>query len=1246
MEPFAVYAETCPICGGPINSVRALQGLPCTTCLPPKKARGVIVEGKGLEERVELVARGLTGTTPFHYTLAMLNERKQLERLFESCVGRGMWSLQRSWALRLVKGDSFALTAPTGVGKTTLLLVYALHVASKGSRVYVLVPTENLVKQTLEKLESFSRAAGLKVRIIGYRSRASKRAREDVMRAIAHGEFDVLVTTAAFLSRRFDELKRSAIRFDLVVVDDADSILKDSKNIERLLVLLGFTEEELTKAYELIRLKATYAYERVASSTRGEETLRRIEELRYELAELRSRGRRGQLVIASATGRQRGVKPKLFRELLGFEMGSVQGYVRNVIDAYTVVNDRPSTFRKTLELVQRLGKGGLVFVAKDLGIKVAKELEAYLQYNGVSAYVALSGRRALDKMASGKADVLIGVSSYYGTLVRGIDLPEKVRYAIFLGVPRFRADLEKAIKNPGILMRLAALVLRDSETFKELYREYSRLSPAERKALGALLLGRIETREGRLLRVLKEFEEVIPIVLTEARRMVEATESGRLLIGTTLLLKEGNKLYLVFPDVYTYIQASGRTSRLLEAGTTLGLAVIIEEYGELITALSERLRFHVPNSSFRTLEELDIGQVAKELTMSRESRDRRRTLNAKPVLVVVESPTKARTIAGFFGRPARRRLGTRVVAYEVPVIEPETETVFLVNVVATKGHVYDLTIDEDVGLYGIVLRDDGLAVPVYAPIRRCLKCGEQFASLTVRCPRCGEERKLLSSVEVTQALRAIAFEVDEVLIATDPDSEGEKIAWDVLVATAPYARVVRRVEFHEVTREAFLRALREARGVDIGRVAAQIYRRVSDRLLGFSVSRRLWETFGKRWLGAGRVQVPVLGWIIDRYEEWKRARGYVLQLKTTDGLAIRAYFESRDEALRAAEGVRHAKGITLEVKQIGSLEVHPSPPLTTDELIYLANRVLGLPPSVTMRYAQDLFDSGLITYHRTDSTHVSPVGIAIARTYIFEKLRCEECYQPRAWGTGGTHEAIRPTKPISADELWRLCVEKALPLPIELTPKHLRLYDIIFRRFIASQMRSSRIEVADVTLRLTGKEISLRVCVDRERGGFLDVLPFDCYPSLKGNEGVVNLKVADVAVFRGSSVQLYRGGDVVRLMRERGIGRPSTYAKTLSNLSRHGYIVETKRRNYLVPTRIGVEVYNHLVSKYGELFKEERTRVIEERMRQIEEGSVYNTRGLIHELLAELRESGLLQDTELKNACRAAISIEADGVGT
>ncbi len=1186
-----LFKRLCPNCGGDITSDRLQRGLPCYECLPsePKGKLDVIEIGNELQKLDKLMG--------YHTLYILESEFMEFSKYFEEKYGFSLSSAQRSWARRLLSFESFSIVAPTGVGKTTLLMAYAGYVATvRKTRSLYIVPTENLVAQTAERLK------GMVGDGVGYYySSMPKAQREQMLETLSSGNFSIAVVTPGFMTKNF-ELLRKYVPYGLVIVDDVDSLLRNSKNIDRVLVLLGFSEQSIDIAYKIVQDRVELAAALASGrNERADALFKEIADLTVKLqqAELQNPlgSERGQLVIASATGRPRGIKHLVFRELLGFEVGGGTDYLRNVIDSYLITDDIVKT---AVSIVKQLGRGGLVFVSQAIGKASVKSVVEALNSEGIRAVQAVSNsRRAVEKLIAGEADVAVGIASRYGALVRGLDLPEIIRYAVFIGTPAIKVELGTALLSPKRLLRALIFLEGKDPKFKPYRESLERLLKSfgnESQVVAAAVRGEVEAH-GRL----KELRDLVIKASAEASQYLESmmSEEGSVLrIGSMVLRRESGKVWLYSPDAPSYLQASGRTSRLYHGAMTKGLSVIVDSMKELVDAMQDRLRW-MSQATFVDYRSIDLSSVLKELEDSRKEEGERRKVNIITELIVVESPTKAKTIANFWGRPARRREGSNNV-YETTVVDPETNTVHLIMITASKGHIYDLLADsryDNEMMFGVKFND--AIEPVYTTIKRCLKCGYQFTEDVSACPRCGSTA-ILDSRSIADTLRMLATEVDRVIIMTDPDREGEKIAWDLYLTMRPYNPNIYRSAFHEVTPKAFMEALRNPGSIDINLVNAQIARRIDDRWVGFITSRFLWFKLNKNWLGAGRVQTPVLGWVIDRYKEYKEGLGYKVRATLPSGTAVTFYTKDKEIASEASQQ-GHIIATTLK---IWTEDSNPMPPYTTDEMIFDASAKLGYSAELTMKLAQDLFYSGLITYHRTDSTRISEAGMSVARQYL-ETHGMSQYFKPRGWGAGGAHEAIRPTRPLDSQEVERAILDGSLRVPMMLSGAHYKLYQLIFERFMASQMSPATLEKATVNLKLGGLEQTVDVVTAVVKEGYTLILK----PKLEGwvvrKEGATyEIPVSNVKVFQGSLVQLYRSGDLVMMMKKKNIGRPSTYAKVIEANLRHGYMVETKRSKFLIPTSLGVKVYEILLSSpFSSMLNEEASRRLEEGLDGIESGA-------------------------------------------
>lgn len=1184
----------CPNCGGTISDERLTSGLACENCLPtiPQELRSA--KFSRIEFLREL-CKILSITNKCKGYRKILEEEEELlnfEDFFEKAIGSKPWSAQKMWARRIFRGYSFAILAPTGVGKSVFGIVMSLFLASRGKKSYILLPTSVLVKQTLEKLQECMRAVGINVKVIAYLTSLGK-VKEEILSKIEQGDFDVLITTSQFLSRNFDIIKNR--KFDFVFVDDVDAVMKSSKNIEKILILLGFSEEIIQHTLKLVRAIITNR-----SKDEIRDILKEREKLRKILAEIDH----GTLVVSTATGRPRGLRVKLFRELLGFEIGSRAELLRNVVDAY-VIHENEHLYGKVAEIVAKLGKGGLIFIQPGTSEEQINELLALLESKGIKARLITSkSKRELEAFERGEFDALVGFATYYGLLVRGLDLPHVIRYAVFVDVPHFRFSASVEEASPLRLLQLAQVARNVT-------------AGGEASSLDKLV--------STIRRYLANLDQASYLMLSESLntgkrpegflgflydRLQELRSSLRVLLSKEELLKElqvrslasikiiNGKPHIILPDAPTYLQASGRTSRLYAGGISKGLSVVVTNDRNLLEALIKQVRWYVEDTKWISFDKLHLDKIIFEIDKDREiirdlrsGRARKEFAElVKTALVVVESPTKARTIAAFFGKPSRRRIGN------LPVYEVSSGGLQLL-IAASKGHVLDLVTDE--GFYGVKV--NGTFTPVYTSIKRCMACGEQFTEVkNGACPRCGSTN-ISDQAEVIEALQKVASEVDLVLLATDPDTEGEKIAWDLYCVLAPYTGTLKRIEFHEITRRAFEEALRSPRDVDLRRVEAQLIRRIEDRWLGFTLSRKLWERFGMRWLSAGRVQTPVLGWVIEQFEEAKKSIKTIFRVTLDNGLKVT--FESDLSSADARKLAKELKSAVAVIEVIGSEKVKLAPPspYSTDSMLRDAVEVLGLSTEEVMRLAQDLFELGLITYHRTDSTHVSALGISIAKTYIAERFG-DQMFVARAWGQPGAHECIRPTRPHDMETLRALVSQGIMQLARPLTAKHYRLYDLIFRRFIASQMADAVVKVERLRTIVGPFTRELTTYADVLSPGFTRI--YQPFVLLKIEPGTY--KVVDVRHRKIPTAKLHSQADLVAKMKVEGIGRPSTYAKIIETLIERKYVIETKRHR-LVPTELGIKVYNYLKENFGNMISVERTRFVENLMDKVENGEANYT---------------------------------------
>ena len=439
--------------------------------------------------------------------------------------------------------------------------------------------------------------------------------------------------------------------------------------------------------------------------------------------------------------------------------------------------------------------------------------------------------------------------------------------------------------------------------------------------------------------------------------------------------------------------------------------------------------------------------------------------------------------------------------------------------------------------------------------------------------------------DVVGRLKEQAKRAEAVFLATDPDREGEAIAWHLVNALALGRTPVRRIEFHEITRQAIQRALQQPRGIDMHLVDAQQARRVLDRLVGYPLSQLLWKKV-RRGLSAGRVQSVAVRLVVDREREiqafvpveyWTLEAELAklgLPKRTRVGTFKAQLVERAGEKIALSTGVQaqtvveDLAGAGYAVSDIRRREQqrHPAAPFTTSTLQQEAARKLNFNPKRTMAVAQQLYEGidlgvgervGLITYMRTDSTNIAESALAEARELIARRFGPEllppqaRVYKTKSRLAQEAHEAIRPTEALREPEAVRG----------RLTAEQARLYELIWKRFVASQMISAVFDVTTVDVaaqRPGGTRYLFRASGSQLRvPGFLALYmegQDDAEPSEEGKQPLPELAVGEELELRRLIPEQhftqppprYSEATLVKALEERGIGRPSTYAPTLS----------------------------------------------------------------------------------------------------
>jgi len=555
-------------------------------------------------------------------------------------------------------------------------------------------------------------------------------------------------------------------------------------------------------------------------------------------------------------------------------------------------------------------------------------------------------------------------------------------------------------------------------------------------------------------------------------------------------------------------------------------------------------------------------------------------------LVIVESPAKAKTINKFLGKD------------------------FLVE--ASMGHVRDLPKSR----MGVDLEHD--FAPEYIIIRK--------ASKNVK------------------HLKKMAEGASAVYVASDPDREGEAISWHLahIFHEADSEKKVHRVEFHEITKDAVLKAFQHPRAIDVHLVDAQQARRILDRVVGYQLSPLLWKNVG-RGLSAGRVQSVALRFVVDREREIRKfvpLEYWTLdaRLSVAEGPEAEKIFLSRLVRINKEKPELKSGEETERIKQeLGQLPFRitaiektekrrrPQAPYTTSKLQQEAYSRIGFSAANTMRIAQRLYEGvelgeegsvGLITYMRTDSVNIATSAQKEAAEYIrgqFGKEYFPEeppVYKSRK-GAQEAHEAIRPTSVLRTPDSVRNFLE----------PDVLKLYELIWRKFLASQMVPAIDEHIVISIqagepygfRTTGKrnifpgftaafgEIRTEVDKDNSKESEEEAPEVEELPDLK--EGQI-LKLHEIVGEQHFTKPPPRFNDasLIRTLEEQGIGRPSTYAPTISTILDRNYA--ERKGGALMPTELGETVIDILVQHFPKILETEFTALMEEELDEIEEGKL------------------------------------------
>jgi len=555
-------------------------------------------------------------------------------------------------------------------------------------------------------------------------------------------------------------------------------------------------------------------------------------------------------------------------------------------------------------------------------------------------------------------------------------------------------------------------------------------------------------------------------------------------------------------------------------------------------------------------------------------------------LVIVESPTKAKTISKFLGKDFK--------------------------IESSFGHIRDLPKSK----MGIDIEHD--FEPEYL------------------IPRDKSKR--------VKELVALSKKADEVILATDEDREGEAIAWHLVHALNLDEKQAKRIVFHEITKSAIEKALENPRHIYTDLVDAQQARRVLDRLVGYELSPFLWTKI-KYGLSAGRVQSVAMRLIVEREREIEKFKAeeywtveaklspenkeneiFAAKLHSISGTALKKFdIPSKAESDKI---VSNLKGEAYKVEEVTKKEVKRSPaaPFTTSTLQQEAARKLGMSAKQTMTLAQKLYELGYITYMRTDSVNLAETAVAQAQEIIKEKFGTNYTgsarrYKTKSKGAQEAHEAIRPTEfSVEADKLEGE----------DLDAKHVKLYDLIWKRSLASQMPEAIFDQTSVDISAGAKYMFRANGQVMQFDGFIKVymegkdeddaneeLPEGQLPELAKNETLQLHELGGKQHFTQPPPR-FTDASLVKALESYGIGRPSTYAPTISTILERGYVEKEEKKFH--PKDIGILVNDILVEHFPKIVDYEFTAKMEEDLDGIAEGKL-KWQPVIKEFYAPFKEN-------------------------
>ncbi|MDO8488146.1 MAG: type I DNA topoisomerase [bacterium] len=568
-------------------------------------------------------------------------------------------------------------------------------------------------------------------------------------------------------------------------------------------------------------------------------------------------------------------------------------------------------------------------------------------------------------------------------------------------------------------------------------------------------------------------------------------------------------------------------------------------------------------------------------------------------LVIVESPTKAKTLARFLG--------------DEYTIE------------ASYGHVRDLPKSK----LGVKITK-GKFTPDYVQTKK--------------------------QADRVKEIKKLSVKAKQIYLATDPDREGEAIAWHMSEIFDNKADAkTKRIVFHQITEKAIQHALEKPRDIDMNLVDAQQARRILDRLVGYKLSPLLWKKV-RKGLSAGRVQSVALRLIVEKEREIAafKAEEYWDVLVTlqknapTDQLTVKLVQINGQEAevtnqTKAEEVEKELTTAGYLVESVEKKEFSRTPPapFTTSTLQQIAANKLGWSAKKTMQMAQNLYEEGYITYHRTDSTNLAEEATAEAKDYISKSFGASyaldkaRAYQTKSKVAQEAHEAIRPTNVATAD------------LPAESLRDHQKLYELIWKRFVACQTAEATGETLTITVQAKAKDeylLSVKGETIKFDGwykvwGKAEDVEENVLPEVTAKEKLDFVNLVKTQKFTQPPAR-YNDASLIKTLEEKGIGRPSTYAPIISTILERLYVEKIDKR--FQPTTLGIAVCDFLVTNFADIVDYDFTAQMEDQLDEIADGKrkwqptladFYDPFAKKLDMVAETAEKVKIEVEETGNPC-------------